>query len=61
MMREWCHLQTAWLTLRRWWRTGEVDATVSGHDFGEPETHTGVTVELLTCRRCGHVSIGWRR
>lgn len=34
---------------------------LSGHAFVKEQTAKNVTVEILRCKICGKVSIGWRR
>ena len=52
-MREWCWLKSLWSRLRGGW-------PVSGHDYIEQEV-TAATVQVLVCRKCGAVSVGWTR
>lgn len=35
--------------------------TVSLHDFEEVEVIEGATVQILRCRKCGAISVGWTR
>ena len=35
--------------------------TVSLHDYEEVEVIENVTVQILRCKRCGHLSIGYWR
>lgn len=30
-------------------------------EYEEIERHTNVTVSILRCKKCGHISIGWER
>ena len=34
---------------------------LSAHRFVEKETIHNVTVQILECKDCGEISIGWRR
>ena len=37
------------------------EVTVDTHDWELDEVVTGCTVEILKCRKCGELSIGWKR
>ena len=37
------------------------EASVDTHDFILNEVIEGCTVEILKCRKCGELSIGWKR
>jgi hypothetical protein len=52
----WCIWKALWYFLR--FPSG---APTAGHSFIEEGTYTGCEVQVLKCKDCGKVSIGWRR
>ena len=36
------------------------DCAATGHNYVETETHDGAYVQVLTCDRCQHISVGWQ-
>lgn len=51
-----CWLSHLWFSLVGMLRAGH---PISGHDFIETAVHDVCRVQVLTCKRCGQVSIGW--
>lgn len=45
--------------LRSLWRSLRCGAWVSGHEYHEAKFSTPPNVQILECRTCGAVSIGW--
>ena len=45
-----------------WWEfRPDGKTSVSHHEYEEVEVIEGVTIQLLRCKRCGALSIGWWR
>jgi hypothetical protein len=71
-MREWCWLQTAWLTIQSVFSaivtsrgaalsgSATLFAIVEGHEFEQTEDWNVLArVQVARCRRCGKFSVGW--
>jgi len=43
------------------WKVMIGDSELSPHDYEEVEVIHNCTVQILRCKRCGKLSIGWTR